>query len=112
MSARGHTANENARVGRHVLHAYAIAKQRPARERTRRIDRNDTYWLAAGAIMSCEPVYKGALAAARRPGDADDQGFAGVRKDLLEQFSRVGARILNCADSAADRALVPRKNLL
>src|SRR6185503_9957661 len=72
MAARCHTANEDAFVLGVRLHAHAVAENRAARIGAGRIDGNDTDRLAALAQLRGQSIDEGALARARRAGDADE----------------------------------------
>ena len=70
-AARRHRADEDAGVERHALHADAIAEQRAAGERRRRIDGDDADRQPRVAEFAREHRGERALARARRSGDAD-----------------------------------------
>ena len=76
MPAGRHRADEHARVGRVVLHAHAVAEDRAAGERARRVDREHADLVAVGADARDEPVGSVDLPAPGRAGDADGVGAA------------------------------------
>ena len=63
----------------------AIAEDRAARERAGRIDRDHADGFGRLAGLRGQPVDQRALAGARRPGDADQIGATGVRKDVAHE---------------------------
>ena len=52
------------------------------------------------------------LADARRPGEADDRGAAGLRVDLAHQLPALGVVVLDQRDRARERALVARQQVV
>ena len=52
-AARRHRADEHARIARQLAHAHAIAEQRAAAERARRVDRHDRRPSRRGCRYSC-----------------------------------------------------------
>ncbi len=54
-----------------LLHADAIAEDRAAVQRTRRIDRDNTDGLALRPQQLCIRIHQRALACARRPGESN-----------------------------------------
>ena len=110
IAARRHAANEDAGVGCHPLHAYAVAENGAARKRARRVYGKDADALAAGAISGGQPVNQRALAGAWRSGNADDQRMAGVREERFQQRRRFSVTVFDRADGARDGPLVAAKN--
>src|SRR5207237_5391183 len=85
MSARRDRTDEDAAVLRMTLHADAIAEDRAARVRARRIDAQDAHALALRARRGDESIRERALARARIARHADDVRFPRAREDLLQE---------------------------
>ena len=101
-AARRHRADEHARIERDALHADAVAEQRAAGERRRRIDRDDADRQALRAILASDQRGDRALARARRTGDADAARAAELRVQRSEQLIEAGAMVLDDADRAGE----------
>ena len=83
IAPAGHAADENAPIASQVPHADAVAQDGAAGEGAGRVDGDDAYRHGGGlgralAEMQGEGVDQRALAAAWRPGDADDVGPSGM----------------------------------
>ena len=59
-----------------------------------------------------EPIDERALAGAGRPGDANEIGPAGVRKDVADQAGRGGGLVLDQRDGAGHRPHVAGSHAL
>ena len=91
-----------------LFHANAIAEQRAAGERRRRIDGDDADREPRVAVRAREQRRERALARARRAGDADAPRAADPRLQAREQRVESGAMILDDADRARERGLPSR----
>ena len=81
VAARGHRADEDLGVGGVVRHPDPVAEQRTAGERRRRVDGEHADAVPGGPVGGDERVGRRRLADAGRPGDADDVGATGIRRD-------------------------------
>ena len=106
VAARRHAADEHVRVLRVRLHAHAVAEDRAAGERAGRIDRDHTDGFGGLARFGRQAIDQRALAGAGRPGDADQVGAAGVRKDVADQRGRAGGFVFDQRDGAGHRPRV------
>ena len=88
VPAGGHRADEDAVVGGVVLHADAVAEQRPAGERRARVDGQHADAHPAAAVGADEHAGRGALADAGRAGEADRPGRAPARGASRAMTSR------------------------
>ena len=102
-AAGGHRADEDARIGVERLHADAVAEEGAAGVGAGRIDGEDAHRLAALAAEAGEAVDQGALAGARRAGDADHARPAGVADRCGGQLALAVAAVLHAARSPAPR---------
>ena len=107
MAPRRHRADEHARVGRVLLHAYAVAEQRTAGERRRRVDRQHADPLAAAPQLADQRGRRRRLADARRPGQPDDPGPAGVGGEQGHGLAQLVRAVLDQRDQPGDGARVP-----
>ena len=103
MAAGGQAADEDAGVGRVLLHAHAIAEQRPTRERAGRIDREDPDAPPASAPLPGQAVDQGALAGAGRPGETDEARVTRVRVQGRDEREGQGGLVLDVRDGARHR---------
>ena len=111
MAAGGHRADEDALVGGVLLHADAVAEQRAAGERRRRVDGEHARPAApAPAWRDDERGGRRRLADARRAGDADDAAPARRRGELAPSAPDLGRAVLDERDQPRDvaRATVAR----
>ncbi len=86
VAARRHAADEDAGIAGMRLHPHAIAKDRAAGERARRVDGDDADRTARGADGRRQLVDERALAGAGRPRDADQERAAGAGKDPADEI--------------------------
>ena len=101
-AARGQAADEHAVVVGAVGQAHAVPEQRPPRERTRRVHGHDRHRLAGRPEVPHQAVGEGALARARRPGDADAPGAPGVRVERVGERLGAGEAVLDRRQRARD----------
>ena len=106
VAAGRHRADEHAGVGRVVLHADAVAEDRAAAERAGRVDGEHADRRVLGADRRDEAVGERRLPRARRAGDADRPGVAGVRVQRGDDRARVVAAVFDERDQLGDRAPV------
>src|SRR5207249_9612789 len=103
-AARGHGANEDALVEAHRLHANAVAEERAAGKRTRRIDGDHGDLAAALPVGPHQLFGEGALPGSGRAGDADalraalPNAFVNFRQYTFEPV----ALVLDQADGAGE----------
>ena len=90
MPARRERPDEHAVVGRVAGHADAIAEDRAARVRARRIDRDDADSMPARAVRFDEAIAEGRLAGARVARHPEHPGLARVRPERLEELAARG----------------------
>ena len=69
-----------------ILHANAVSENRPARIRTRRINRDDADRLLLFAILFGELIDERALARSRSASEPDDARLATMREECFEQL--------------------------
>src|SRR5579884_1457067 len=106
MAARPHRADEHARVEEVVRKANPVAEERALRERARRVDGDDPDGAVLRAHVRDERADQARLADARRPGDADRVGVAGLSVDVGDELVRGGIGALDERDRARERATV------
>ena len=106
VAAGGHRADEHAAVGGVVLHAHPVAEDRPARERRRRVDREHGDLVARRAHVADDRAGERALARARRAGEADRVGVAGMRRGEPADLAGVGAAALDQRQQPGQRGAV------
>src|SRR5256885_16904294 len=94
-AARGHGADEHAGVEGEVVHPDAVAEDRAARERRRRVAREDPHRLPAPTRDAREGAGERALAASRRAGDADHVRAPGMAIEARGERLRAGAARLD-----------------
>ena len=85
MTARGHAADEHAGVLGVRLHADAIAENRAAAVRTRRIDRDDADRAVGLSKLGDQPIDERALARAGRTRDADEIRASGPGEQAADE---------------------------
>ena len=112
VTTRRHAADEDLIVLRVRLHAHAVAENRAAGERARRIDRNHPDGLAGVAGFGRQPIDERALAGAGRSGHANEVGPAGVRKDVADQARRGVGLVFDQRDGAGHRPHVAGSHAL
>ena len=105
-AARGHRADEHARVEEVLGQADAVAEQRALGERRGRIDGQHGHLPVGLARVGCECADQGGLAHAGRTGEPDDGRLAGVRIDLAHELPALGIVVLHQRDRLGERALV------
>ena len=94
-----------------ALHADAIAKNRPARIRARRIYRDYPNLLVLFPVKSRKPVNKRALSRSRCAGNARQIGLARMRKKKPQQRLRFLLMIFDRRDRARHRPHIARAHL-
>src|SRR5207248_7576394 len=104
VTAAGHAADEHALIEEAIAHPDAIAEDRAAGERARRIHRHDRHAVVALPVLGCEPRDERALAAAGRPGDTDAARAACLG---IEGAKDVGAPALIVLDDGQERREPP-----
>jgi hypothetical protein len=109
VAPAGHTADENAGVAGQVPHTDAIAENGPAAERTGGVYGDNAH--RPGRVQPTkvqrQAVDQRALAAARRPGHADDVRPAGVGKQCGQRRLGFGAVVFDEADGPGDSPPLP-----
>ena len=90
-----------------VLHADAIAQDRPSGERARGIDGKDAHRLSPRAQERDQPIDQGALARTGIACDADDLCATGARPDLAEDSFRLGLGVVDLPHQPRGGADVP-----
>ena len=95
-----------------VLHADAVAQNRPARVGARGIDSNDANGAAFLAVVARELVHQRALARARRAGESKDSRMSAMGKERLEQFRPSRGAVFDRADGTGQRASIAGANLI
>ena len=103
VAAAGHRADEDPVVGGVVLHAHPVAEQRPAGERRARVDREHADPHPATAVRRHQRAGRGRLADARRPGQPDDPGVPGPRREQRHDLAQRRGGVLDEADQPRDR---------
>ncbi len=99
---RAHGADEDAPIIGMRLHADAIAQDGAAGEGRAGVHRQDTHLQAALAQQAHQPIDQRALPGARRPGQADDGGTAGLPIERAEQRLVSRQFVLYRGDSTSD----------
>ena len=105
-AARGHAADEDARIASQVAHAHPVPQQRTAGEGAGRVHGNDAHRLAHGPVGPGQRVDQGGFAGPRRTGHADNVRAAGVRVERGQQSVRLQPIILYVRDDPCQRAPV------
>src|SRR5919201_6980423 len=103
VAARTHAANEDALVERVPGHPDPIAQDRPARERTARIDGYHSHRLLAIPDHLHQCIGQRALSRTGRSGQANQVGVAGMRLQLGDQIAGLGITIFCQADGPRQR---------
>jgi hypothetical protein len=83
-----------------ALHANAIAEDRAAGERRRRIDADDADLLSLRAVVRDHRIDDRRLPGARVARDADQVRLTGVREQRLQRVDRIGAAVIEIAHEA------------
>ena len=109
MASRRHAADKHALVFGVRLHAHAVAQNRSAAVRARRIDAQHADGTPALANLCREPVHERALAGARRSGDADEIRASGVLEDAADEARAFGRFVFDQGNGARDRARIARQ---
>ena len=107
-----HRADEDARVEEVVGEADAVAEDGTVSERARGIDREHPHLAVGLAELRANRPDQGALADAGRPREADDSRLTGAREELRHQPVALGVVVLDQADRARQRPLVPADEAL
>jgi hypothetical protein len=107
-AARRHRANEHARVAGQIRHAHAIAEQRAAAERARRIHGHDRDRALPPAPFLREPRDERALPRAGWAGDAEPAGVGREREAGIEQRGRFRRTVLDDRDRAREGDAIAR----
>jgi hypothetical protein len=107
-AARRHRADEDAGIESEIAHADAVAENRAARERRRRVDGEDADRATARAGHERQRAGQRALAGAGRAGDPDDLRAPGVGIEPRGQSFGPRAAGFNPREPARER---PRRAL-
>ena len=100
VAAGGHRADEDAGIGGVVLHPHAVAEDRPAGERRRRIDGEHGHLLALLAEVRDQRRGQRRLAGSGRAGQPDRVGVAGERGGQPADLAGVVAAALDEREEA------------
>ena len=112
LAARRHRAHEDVAVGRVIHHPDAVAEDRAARVRRRRVHGQDADPPAPRTPLADEPVDERRLAAPRGPGDADDVGAMSGREQLRKKLPGRWIAVLDPRQQPGQRpALAGRQRL-
>ncbi len=95
-----------------ILHANAIAENRPLCERTARIDRNHRDAMLLLAKRANELIDKGTLAGSRRSGDSNDPSRRNAARTFAKERVVAGPAIFDERDSACKRPNVAGANTI
>src|SRR5688572_15823686 len=106
MTAARHAADEKAVIEESLAHADAVAKDRAAAERRRRVDRDDRDAVGRCAVCPRETIDQRALAAAGRAGDADDLRVTGQRIQRPHGLGGTSLVVLDDGEQTRDRTFV------
>ena len=108
LAARRERADEDVRMRRVRAHADAVAEDRAAADRARRVDRDHGDRVALGEPGAEQRVDQRRLAAAGNAGDADDPGAAGALAPARRGLARAGPVVVDQRQQARERAPVAR----
>ena len=95
--------HEHAGVAANVSHPDAIAENRAAGKRRRRVDRDDAHATTRAPYLGGELRHERRLAAAGHAGDADDVRAARVTEDRLQRRPALVVRGLGARQKPRDR---------
>ena len=95
-----------------VLHADAVAQNRSACVRARRIDRDNADGPVFLAIEARKLIDECALARAWRPGESKDPRMSAVREERFKQFGPARCSVLDRADGTGQGARIAGANLI
>jgi hypothetical protein len=112
LSTRRHAADEHLGVLDVRRHAQPVAEDRATRKRAGRVDGNHPDRLPGAPHLDDELIDEGTLARARRAGDADQIGAAGMRVQPPYEIGGARRFVLDLGDGARNRASVPRQHAL
>src|SRR5271157_6246451 len=87
-----------------ILHADAVAQNRPTGVRAGRVNRDDADGLIFLAIVLGKLIDQRALARAGSAGQTDDSRLARMREERLEQLRPAGSAVLDGGDGARQGA--------
>src|SRR4030042_2654185 len=111
-SPRSHRSDKDPRIGRQLLHPYAIAQYGASREGTGRINGYDAYGPGVFAQCFCERRNQRALAPPRGTGDADDMSLTGMLVEPPHDFAGGGVIVLHQAYQPGCRQAIAGANTL
>ena len=106
-AARGHGADEDARIAAQVTHPHPVAQQRAAGEGAGGVHGHDAHGVAALAVGLGQRVDQRGLAGAGRAGNADDVRLAGAPIERGQRVVRLGAVVLDQRDVRASARRLP-----
>src|SRR5262249_32192672 len=92
------------------LHPDPIAQNRPARKRTRRVNRDDADRLTNRAVMQREFVNERGFARAWRARHADSQSAPRSREDRLQNLVRGWGIVLDLGDGGGEGGGIARRD--
>ena len=102
-AACGHAANVNAGIRKMLLHANAVAQNRPACIRARGINGNNSDAAILTAIMLRQLVHQRALACAGSAGQTHGSCASSVGKQFFKKLNRSRRVVLDRRNSAGQR---------
>jgi hypothetical protein len=95
-----------------LLHANAIAQNRPAGVWTRRVDRNDADGPIFLAIVAGKLIDERALPGARWPSQSEYPRLSAVWKESLEECRPTGSAVLHRANGTRESPRIGGANLI
>jgi hypothetical protein len=110
MPAGRHRADEHAVIGRVLLHTDAVAEEGSARERGRRIDRENRDGTARRTQVPDDLSGESRLSDAGRPGQSDGISAAGASEQRGGKIFETFGAILDHRDRPGDRTAVTRQH--
>ena len=95
-----------------LLHANAVAQNRPTGVRTGRVNRDDSHCTILLPIIPRQMINQSALARTRRASEPKDTRLPAMRKQSLQQIRPPRRAVLDGGDGARQSARVARPQLV